>query len=92
VELVLVAPTDALAGQIALRDEVRNYALGRAFRDANALGYIAEPDFGILRDAQKHMRVVGEERPARHTRTITHKFGFMKKEIRLARRDTHVVY
>jgi hypothetical protein len=66
VELVLVAPSDALTRQIPLRDEIRHYALRSAFSDADAFGYIAEPDFWILRDTQEHMRVVGQERPARH--------------------------
>jgi hypothetical protein len=39
--------------------------MGGAFGDPDGLPDLAQPDAGILGDADEHSRVVGEERPSR---------------------------
>ena len=60
-ELVDVSPALAPARQIALALELADDAMGRALRDPDAVGDLAQPDARIARDAQEDVRVVGEE-------------------------------
>jgi hypothetical protein len=67
VELVFIAPSDTLTRQITVSHEVGHYPLRGALGNTNPFGYVAEPDFGILRNAQQDVRVIGQEGPSGHT-------------------------
>jgi hypothetical protein len=63
VDGVAVAAPDALGLHVAGFDELGEDALGRAFGDADTLGHVAQPDLGVLGDAQENLGVVREEGP-----------------------------
>jgi hypothetical protein len=67
VELVFIASSDALTAQITVSHQVGDYALRGALGDADPFRYIAEPDLGILRNAQQNVGVIGEKGPSGHT-------------------------
>jgi hypothetical protein len=63
VEGVVVAAPDAAGLDLAGVDEVGEDALGRAFGDADAFGYVAQTDIGCLGKAEEYLGMVGEEGP-----------------------------
>lgn len=63
VDFVAVAPSDLGSLQVSLCDQVGDDPLGRSFSDANLLRDVAGARVGISRDAEQHVRVVGEEDP-----------------------------
>lgn len=63
-DLVHVPPPDAGSCDVPRLDKVGHDALRGALGDADVSRDVAEPNPGITRDAQKHMRVVREEGPA----------------------------
>ena len=67
VELVFISPSDSYARKVAISDQVGNDALRGALGYANPFGHVAEPDLGVTRNAQQHMRVIGQEGPSGHT-------------------------
>ena len=65
VDPVVVASSDSASVDDVRFDEVCDDSLGRSLGDSDRLGDVPEPDVGLLRDAQEHLRVVCEERPGR---------------------------
>ena len=63
VDQVVVASPVTAPFDDAGRGEVRHDPLGRALGDPDRLGDVPEPDVAVLCDLQKHLRVIGEERP-----------------------------
>jgi hypothetical protein len=63
--LVPVPATMTGTHQITGLLEVRDDALHRALRDPDPLRDVSHPDFRLLYDAQKNVRMVGEKRPFR---------------------------
>ena len=66
VELVFIPPSNSFARKVAVGDQVGDNALRGALGYANPFGHIAEPNLGILCNAQQHMRVIGKEGPSGH--------------------------
>ena len=64
VEAVVVSSSDSFAAEIAGFDQVGDDSLGGAFRDADALGEVAEACVWVAVQAEEDLRVVGEESPA----------------------------
>ena len=60
-DLVHVAPALSATGEVALALELADDAVGGALGDADAVGDLTQPQVGVARDAQEHVRVVGEE-------------------------------
>ena len=50
-------------GEVALREEVAEDALGGAFGDPDTLGNVSRSGVWVPRDAKEHVRVVGEKHP-----------------------------
>ena len=65
VDQVVVASSDSASVDDVRFDEVGDDSLGRPLGDSDDLGDVSEPDVRVSRDAQKHLRVVREERPGR---------------------------
>ena len=69
VDAVAVAATVALALDVSRIDEVGEDALGGSLGDPDLFGNVAKPDVWRAGDAEKHLRVVGEEAPGAIVRT-----------------------
>lgn len=69
VDAVAVAATVALSLDESRLDEVGKDALCGSLRDPDLLGNVSKPDVWRAGDAEEHLRVVGEEAPARLVRT-----------------------
>ena len=63
VDRVLVAAADALAGEVALLDQLGDELVGGALGDADGVGDLTESGVAVLVDVDDHIAVVGEERP-----------------------------
>jgi len=63
---VAVAPAVLLPDQVAGLGEVGDGAVGAALGDAQAGRDVAQPRARVVRDAQQHPGVGGQETPARH--------------------------
>jgi hypothetical protein len=63
VHLVAVASPDLRGRRVALRDQVGEDPVRRAFGDADDLRDVAHAGVWVSRDAVEHVRVVAEERP-----------------------------
>jgi len=68
-EAVMVAPSASFDLDVASVDEVAQDRMGRALRDPDAFGDVANPHVGFPRDAEQDVHVVGEESP-RHVRKL----------------------
>jgi hypothetical protein len=62
--------------EVSGRDEVAHDALGSAFGDSDPVGDIAEPDPRVACDAQQSMRVIRQEGPLRHDRSVLPAWDF----------------
>ena len=60
-----IPSADAPPLHVTLVDQVADDPLGRALGDPNPLSNVAEPDFGIPRDAEQNRRMVRDKRPRR---------------------------
>ena len=69
VDAVAVAATVALALDVSRLDQVGEDALCGSLGDPDLLGNVAKPDVWRARDAEEHLRVVGEEAPGALVRT-----------------------
>lgn len=67
---ILIAPSDALGGDVARGVQVGNDALRGTFRDANAGGDVTEADFRFRGKAEKYVGVIRKEGPAGRHREI----------------------
>jgi hypothetical protein len=65
VDRVVVASTDPLALEYASLDELCGDPLRRSLGDPDLVGDVPKPRVAVLRDAQKDLSVVREERPLR---------------------------
>jgi hypothetical protein len=76
VVLDLVAITAAIAffHDVFGIGEVGDDAIGAAFCDSERAGDVPQARAGVVRDAQHHPCVVGEEAPFRHTSTLPELF------------------
>jgi hypothetical protein len=63
VDRVAVATPDFGALDVFVGDQVGEDPLRGSFGDADLLGDVACPDLRVARDAEQHVRVVGEESP-----------------------------
>ena len=64
---VNVRPIELLKDNL---DKVADDPLSRTLGDADLLGHVAQPAARIPGDTQQRVRVVGQERPLRHTRSV----------------------
>jgi hypothetical protein len=62
-DLVVVSSPPSLARHIALIDEIGKDLVGAALRDADGAGNVAQPDSGVISDAQQDVGVVRQEVP-----------------------------
>lgn len=62
-DVVVVPPTRPGARQVAALDEIVDDCLHTSLRDSDLTGDVSQPDVGIARDADQHLRVMREERP-----------------------------
>ena len=62
-DLVVVAATDSLVGEVARLFQVGHDALCRAFGDTGHHRYVAGSNVGVLRDQDQDSGVAGEEGP-----------------------------
>ena len=60
---VVIASTDAFALHVPRLDEIGDDSLCRPLRDPGQIGHIANPDFGIAGDTEKHLCVACDEPP-----------------------------
>src|SRR5205085_11007366 len=65
-DLVAVTPALLLLDDVAGLGEVGDDAVGAALGDPDPLGDVAQPDAGVMGDADQHPSVVGEEVPTLH--------------------------
>lgn len=63
VDRVLVAATDPLPSHVSGLDKVDNDALRRPLRNPDVLGDVAKARITVSRNAEKHLRVIGDEPP-----------------------------
>lgn len=68
VDLVHVVPAAFTARDISGLYEVVGDAVHGSFADADHAGNVGQPNLRVLRDAQQHMGMVGEEGPIGHAR------------------------
>jgi hypothetical protein len=59
--LVDVSPTNSLADDVAVLDQLGDDPMGASFRHPHGLGDVAQTNAGVVRDAQQDLRVVREE-------------------------------
>jgi hypothetical protein len=64
VDRVVVSAPDAFAFDEPCVDEVGEDSLGGALGDSDVECDVAEPDLGVVGDAEEHLGVVGDEAPA----------------------------
>jgi EmrB/QacA subfamily drug resistance transporter len=65
---IAVASAVTLAGDVASGYELDDDAVGGSFGDPDRVAEFAQPDLGVVRDADQHLSVVGEERPGSRSR------------------------
>jgi uncharacterized membrane protein YbhN (UPF0104 family) len=65
---VAVASADPLAGHVACVGELSDDAVRGPLGDPDRVADLAQTDAGVLRDADEHLSVVGEERPGTRVR------------------------
>ena len=63
VDLVVVSAPDLGARDVSLGNQVGKDPLRSAFGDPDLLGYVACTRPRVARDAEEHVRVIGEEAP-----------------------------
>jgi len=63
VDHVVVSSSDALAGDVARFDEIRDDSLGSPLRDPHGECDLAKAQIAVLRDDEEHLGVVRDERP-----------------------------
>ena len=63
VDLVLVAATVSLAGDVAGGGQLSDDAMGGPFGDPDLVADLAQANAGIVGDADQHPGVVGQKRP-----------------------------
>jgi hypothetical protein len=56
-----VSPTNALASDVAVLDELGDDPVGASLRHPDGLGDVAQANAGVVRDAQQDLSVVREE-------------------------------
>jgi hypothetical protein len=64
VHRVVVATADPAAFEVAGLDQLGDDPLHGAFGDSDRVGDVPEPHVGIVGEAEQHLGVVREERPA----------------------------
>jgi hypothetical protein len=64
-EDVFVTAPDAPPLDAAGLNEISNDPLSCPLGDPDRLGDVPQPDVAVLRDAQKHLRVIRKKRPGR---------------------------
>jgi hypothetical protein len=64
VDVVMVAAADPGSLHVAVPHKISDDRLGGALGDPDSGGNIPGPDAGVTGDADQHMAMVGEERPA----------------------------
>jgi hypothetical protein len=69
IDRVTISSSHFGAGDVALSSQVGQDPLRSPFGDADLFGNVACPGLGVTCDAEKNVRVVGEEDPraSRHT-------------------------
>ena len=67
---VEVSPAIADPVEVAGGDEVADDALGGPLSDPDPFGHVTQADAWIAGNADQGVRVVGQERPLRHTGTV----------------------
>ncbi len=73
-DLVAIAAAIAFFHDVLGIGKVGDDAVGAAFCDAERAGDVPQARTGIVRDAQHHPGVVGEEAPFAHTVYLTRHF------------------
>ena len=63
VDHVVIPAPDLGAADVSIGDQVGEDPLGRPFGDADPVGDVTRARPGVVRDAEEHVRVVGEEVP-----------------------------
>jgi len=95
-DFVFVLAASPVAGQVALFLEVGDDALHGALGDADACGDLAQPEAGVLRQAEQDVTVVGEERPPGRCVRLSHAQSIDTQVVfsiaRIKSRVTSVVY
>jgi len=64
--LVDVSPSDSLANDVAVLDQLGDDPMGASFRHPHGLGDIAQTNTGVVRDAEQDLRVIREELVSGH--------------------------
>ncbi len=79
-QLVAVATTDFLVGEIAAVFEFDDDPLGGTLGDTGYLGKISHANVRVLRDKDQHSRVAGEERP-RSPFVVGHPASYLRFDV-----------
>jgi len=58
-----LATADALTGDVAGISQFADDAMSRTFGDPDRVADVSQADGRVTRDAEQHLRVVGQERP-----------------------------
>ena len=69
-DLVAVAAAVLVLDDVLGPGEIGDDALGGALGDARPGGDVAQPHARVVRDAQQHPGVAGQEAPVRHARKL----------------------
>ena len=88
IDLVVVSATDPGAFDVATFHQVGDDRLSGALGDPDAGGDIPAPDAGVTGDADQHMTMVGEERPAWLCRDLGDAIGMVHGPKRSCLRET----
>ena len=75
IDLVVVAAADPRPLHVAVLHKISDDRLRRPLGDPYPCGDVSAPNAGIARDADQHVTVVGEERPARPRRVLGRAIG-----------------